>query len=105
MALKLREALLCNSMLLNSEAWSDLKEIQIEKMEVVDRSLLRSLVEAHSKTPKEFLYMEVGVMKFRHMIMIRRMTYHHQIILRDDEETTKKIYMKQKQQNCKGDWY
>ena len=105
MAIKMREALLCSSMLLNSEAWSDLKESQIDKMEVVDRSLIRSLVEAHSKTPKEFLYLEVGVLKFRHLIMIRRMTYHHQILQRDDEETTKKIYMKQTQQNCKGDWY
>ena len=72
LALKLREALLCNSLLLNSEAWSDVREAQIEKMEVVDRSLLCSLVDAHSKTPKEFLYLEAGVLKFRDMVKIRR---------------------------------
>ena len=105
LALKLREALLCNSLLLNSEAWSDVREAQIEKMEVVDRSLLRSLVEAHSKTPKEFLYLEAGVLKFRDMVKIRRMMYHHELLKRNDDETTKKIYMKQTESNCKGDWY
>ena len=105
LALKLREALLCNSMLLNSEAWSDVREAQIDKLEVVDRSLLRSLVEGHSKTPKEFLFLEAGILKFRDMIRIRRMTYHYDILKRNDEETTKKIYIKQKEENCKGDWF
>ena len=49
LALKLREALLCSSMLLNSEAWSDVREAQIGKPEVVDRALLRFLVKAHLK--------------------------------------------------------
>ena len=42
MPIKLREALLCSYMLLNSKAWSDLKESQIDKMEVVKQSLLCS---------------------------------------------------------------
>ena len=77
MPIKLREALLCSYMLLNSKAWSDLKESQIDKMEVVKQSLLCSLVEARSNV---FLYLEVGILTLRHLIMIRRMTYHHQIL-------------------------
>merc|ERR1712127_37525 len=31
--------------------------------------------------------------------------YHHQILSNDSSETIKKIYMKQKDNNVKGDWY
>ena len=33
------------------------------------------------------------------------MIYHHEILNRDDKETTKKIFRKQTENNCKGDWY
>ena len=91
LGLKLREVLLCRSMLLNSEAWSDVREAQIDKLEVVDRALLRSLVEAHSKTPKEFLFLEAEVLKFIDMIKIRRMIYHQEILQTDKEETIDKF--------------
>ena len=31
--------------------------------------------------------------------------YHHQILTREDSETVKKIYLKQKEEYVKGDWY
>ena len=31
--------------------------------------------------------------------------YHHHLITRDDKETIKKIYYKQKESNLKNDWY
>ena len=37
--------------------------------------------------------------------MIRRMMYHHHIISRDNKEIIKKIYMKQKEDPLKGDWF
>ena len=33
------------------------------------------------------------------------MIYHHHILTREDTETIKKIYQKQKEKPCKGDWY
>ena len=37
--------------------------------------------------------------------MKRRMVYHHHIITRNENETIRKIYNKQKESVCKGDWY
>ena len=31
--------------------------------------------------------------------------FHHHILTREDNETIKKVYMKQKESNLKGDWY
>ena len=40
----------------------------------------------------------------KHIVMIRRLMYHHHILSREDSEIIKKIYLKQKENACKGDW-
>ena len=51
-ALKLREAMLINGILYNSEAWHGITNAQIAKLESVDEALLRGILKAHIKTPK-----------------------------------------------------
>ena len=70
-----------------------------------DTALLRALVDGHSKASKEFYYLELGVLMLRHKATIRRLMYHKQILDREDSETTKKLYNKQKENFLKGDWY
>ena len=101
--LKLRETKLCNGLIFNSEAWSSLSERDIERLEQVDLSLIRSLPGAHSKTVNDFLFLELNILKLRHILTIRRIMYHFHIITRDDSETIKKVYMKQKEASVKGD--
>jgi hypothetical protein len=47
----LRQAMLINGILFNSEAWHNIHEAELKLLESVDEYLLRSLVKAHSKTP------------------------------------------------------
>ena len=104
--LQLRESILVNGMLFNSEAWSSISNKELVRMEQVDYSLLRALQGGgHSKCGTEFLLLEFGVMKLRHTIMKRRMMFHHHILTRNENETIKKIYLKQMKTHCKGDWY
>ena len=102
--LKMRETKLCNGLIFNGEAWSSISDKDIERLEQVDLSLIRSLTGAHSKTVKEFLYLELRILKLRHILTIRRLLYHYHIITRDDKETIKKVYLKQKEACVKGDW-
>ena len=67
-ALKLREAMLINGILYNSEAWHGVTNAQIAKLESVDKALLISILEAHIKTPKEFLHLETGTIPLRWII-------------------------------------
>ena len=46
-ALKLREAMLINGILFNSEAWHSVTNAQIAKLECVDNALLRGILKAH----------------------------------------------------------
>jgi hypothetical protein len=104
--LQLRESILVNGMLFNSEAWSAISNKELVRMEQVDYSLLRALQGGgHSKCGTEFLLLEFGVLKLRHTIMKRRMMFHYHILTRSENETLKKIYLKQMETNCKGDWY
>ena len=41
----------------------------------------------------------------RHLLTINRLMYHQHLLTRSSSETIKKIYMKQKQDCVKGDWF
>ena len=82
-------------MLFNSEAWSNVSDRDMERLEQVDTSALKHLVAGHAKSNKVFYYLEFGVLMIRHVVMMRRLIYHHHIINRDNDEVIKKIYQKQ----------
>ena len=67
--LQLRQAMLLNCMLFNSEVWHNISENEVKMLEKVDEHLLRCLVKGHSKLPIEFLYLEAGAVpiKFYHI--------------------------------------
>jgi hypothetical protein len=102
--LKLRQAMLINGMLYNSEAWHAITETDLRLLETVDEQLLRSLVKGHAKTPLEFLYLEAGATPIRFIISSRRLTYHQTILKREDSELTKRIYQEQLKNPSTGDF-
>ena len=102
--LQLRQAMLVNGMLFNSEAWHSITEDELRMLEAVDEHLLRSLVKGHSKTSIEFLYLESGALPIRFMISTRRLLYLQTILKRPQEELTRRVYIAQKSNPVKGDF-
>ena len=98
------QAMFLNGILFNSEVWHSGTVTEIRLLETVDEYLLRYLVNAHSKTPLEFLYLEAGVIPIRFVIMSRRILYLQTLLQRDDDEITKKIYQTQKKNPLSGDF-
>ena len=78
--LVLRMAILTNSLLFCLEAWSNLNEQSLKRLEQVDSALLRALVNGHSKCPVIFFHLETGTLKLRHLLVINRLMYHHHIL-------------------------
>ena len=103
--LLLRKAILVSSLLFTTETWSGLKETQLKRLEQVDQSLLRSLMDCHSKVAVEFIHMESGTLKLRHILTMNRMMYHHHILTSDENETIVKMHLKQKSDASRDDWY
>ena len=60
----LRNSLLVSSMLFNTEAWYNLTISEVELLETIDLLFLRQLLEAPKGTPKEMLYLELGIIPF-----------------------------------------
>ena len=102
--LKLRQAMLLNGILFNSEAWHAVNEKDIKSLETIDEYLLRALVKGHSKTPIEFLYLEAGAVPIRFLLSSRRMIYLQTILKRSDNELIKKILKAQMENPTIGDY-
>ena len=102
--LSLRQAMLVNGILFNSEAWqgTDTKDILI--LEKVDEALLRGLLGAHTKIPLEALYLETKSVPIRFIVASRRILYLHTILQRNPCEMLPKIYQAQKMNPSPGDF-
>ena len=103
-AMKLREVMLLNGILYNSEAWHGLTKKQVSSLEAIDESLLRGILQAHAKTPSEFLYLETGATPIKWVISQRRLNYLKHITSREDTELVKKVYLAQKEAPTHGDF-
>ena len=104
MGLKLRQAMLVNGILFNSEGWHGVTEEDIRTLEKVDEALLRSMLQCHAKVPLEFLYLETGSISIRHILSSRRIKFLRTILKREDEELTKRIYREQERNPTTGDF-
>ena len=71
----LRNSLLVSSMLFNSEAWYNVSKSELDLLETVDVMLLRGILKAPKSTPKEMLFLELGVVPFRELIRQRRLGF------------------------------
>lgn len=101
----LHHSVFVNGSLVNMETWPNCTESRIHKLEQVEQNFLRSILKAHSKTPIEALYLELGVVPLRFHLMKRRIMYLYDILNRNDDELVKQIVIAQKENRCTGDFY
>ena len=101
----LHRSIFLNGTLVNMETWPEFNTARIEMYERTEQTFLRKILDAHSKTPIECLYLELGVMPFRFHLMMKRIMYYYVILQRNDEEITKRVVMCQKETRRKGDFY
>ena len=100
----LREAFLINGMLFNVEAWYGMTKKDIEELEEIDKILLRKILSAHSKTPVEALYLELGCLPIRYILICRRLMFLHYLLTRKDNDILTKFFQAQEKYPTKNDW-
>ena len=101
--LMFRKSILMISLLFFVEAWSNVNVKDLKRMEQVDTALLSHLVDGYAKCATIFHYLETGSLMIRHILTYQRLLYQHHILSREEGETIKKIYKKQKEQQTKED--
>ena len=104
--LLLRQAMLVNGTLYNSECWQGQDvDTGIQGLAKPDQSLLRGLVSGHSKVPLEFLFLETGCVPVPQIHACRRMIYLHTILTKESHELVWRFYEAQKFDSLPGDFY
>ena len=91
----MREALLVNGILFNSEIWYNISEKELRELEEVNETFLRRVLKAHSKTAIEALYLELGCIPLRYIIMSRRVNFLFYLMNLNKEELLHKFFQAQ----------
>ena len=96
--------MLINGILTNSEVLYGITKNEISDLEKVDEYLIRQILQAHSKTPIEMLYLETGVVPIKYIIINRRLSYLKHILNTNEHELIRKVYEAQKRRPVENDW-
>ena len=104
-ALLLRQAMLINGTMFNSECWQS-RNISKDILELTkpDMALHRNLVNGHSKVPLEYMHLEMGTVPLQFVHKGRRLNFHKYILNKDPEELVSKIYEAQQDSSVPGDF-
>ena len=76
----MREGLLLSSMSNNSESWIDITKQDIEKLEKPDKMLMKNILGTHGNPCTVFMYMELGFLPVKYVIMNKRLTFLRYIL-------------------------
>ena len=79
-ALLLRDSIFLSSILTNCEVCYGLTKADIEKLENLDKTLLRRIFAVPNSTPITALYLESGTMRIRTIIKARRLKFLHYLV-------------------------
>ena len=102
--LVLRSALMLSTMLTNSECWYSLTTKQIESLESADERIIREKYLLHSKTSKTFLYLELGIVPQRFLMMSRRIKFLWWILNEPAQSLIYQVFRIQREKPVRGDW-
>ena len=100
----LRNSLLVRSMLFHSEAWYNITKAELDLLETVDVMLLRGILKTPTSTPKEMLFLELGVVPLREIIRQRRFGFLFYILQENPNSMVSRFFEAQRQNPTPKDW-
>ena len=100
----LRNSLLVSSLLSNSESWYNVTNSELELLESADIQFLRNLLKAPRGPPKEMLYLEMGCVPLRELIIKRRIMFMHYIMNESESSIIHKFFIAQLKNSKPKDW-
>ena len=100
----LRDAMFINGILTNCDVWYGVKKMEFGELEELDRNLIRKALKWQGSTPKESLYLELGLLPIQQIIKARRIIYLHYILTSDENAMLYKFFKAQFESPVKEDW-
>ena len=90
-AILLRNSLMISSLLTNSETWHSLTEADLRNIKKVNEALLSKNIATPLTTPREILYLELGVIPIRFIIQMRRLYFLKYLIGQPSEPLVSQV--------------
>ena len=103
-ALVLRSSLFLSSILLNSEAWTNLTDKDIRRLEQSDEILLSKILDAEANTSNTFKYLELGVAPLRFEIMKRKLLFLQYILKQEKSSMVYQVFESTRENPVKNDF-
>ena len=105
LAVLMRNAVLISSIISSSEIWYNINESEYRKLEQTDEMLLKKILNCSSQTNLELLYLELGLMPVRFIILLRRLMYLQHILKQKHEKTLLyRFFIAQMEDSTNNDW-
>jgi hypothetical protein len=102
--LTLRESWFLNGTLYNSEVWCNYGQSDLKELAVLDRKIIRCIIGAHAKSPREMLYLETNLLEIPDIVSMRRLLYYQNVLQKQEDEIVRKVFVAQRNNPSKGDW-
>ncbi len=96
--LKVQDACILCSLLYNSETWSN---VNINRLEIVHRRMLRSILGVSTKTCNEILYIELGEVSMRTRVTMKQFEFWKKVLEMSYDNPLKYIIRKAKEAKLK----
>ena len=98
----MREAILLNGMLANSESWINISKKDIDKLDQPDTMLQRKILSISENPSKCFMYLELGIIPVKYVLMKKRMQFLHYILNENIDSMIVQVYnaLKEDHRKC-----
>ena len=103
-ALVLRSSLFISSLLLNSEAWTNLTDKDIRGLEQSDEILLSKILDSEANSSNTFKYLELGIAPLRFEIMKRKILFLQYILKQDKSSMVYQVFQSTCENPVKNDF-
>ena len=93
------------SIYFNIEAWTNLRQGDMDKMEVIQGKVLKGLLGLPKSTPYWGLLYELQILPIRLLIIYKKLMLYHNIMNSDEERFVKHLVKQQEIRNVRECWF
>ena len=79
-------------------------EADLRKLERIDEMLWTNILECSSSVPKDLIYLELGLLRVRDIIITRRIMFLHHIMKQEKESLLYQFFIAQVKAPSHNDW-
>ena len=88
----------------SSEVWYGVTHAEIVKLEQIDEMVWLNILECSSLVPRDLIYLELGILRIRDIIITRRLMFLHHIMKQEKESLIYRFFIAQARSPTQNDW-